>query len=82
MHFCEECGNMLLPTKKGKKLFCRVCKKEFNTAVEETEYKIKKKISKSQKTAMTAIIEEDVEHKTVTDDDRKAYEEYFLGSGE
>ena len=78
MEFCEECGNILLP--KNGALYCRVCKKEFKAkkAVIDS-YKIKKKITKDKKSQMTLIIEDHNEEQTITEDDRKAYEEYFVG---
>ncbi len=81
MEFCEECGNMLLP-KKGA-LFCRVCKKEFKAkqTVIDT-YKVKKKITKDQKRQMTPVIEDHDDEQIITEDDRKAYEEYFVSGGD
>jgi DNA-directed RNA polymerase subunit M/transcription elongation factor TFIIS len=81
MKFCEECGNMLLP-KKGV-LFCRICKKDFKSKEADINaYKIKKKVTKIQKSQITPIIEEEYETRIITEEDRKAYEEYFVGGGD
>jgi DNA-directed RNA polymerase subunit M/transcription elongation factor TFIIS len=81
MEFCEECGNMLLP-KKGT-LFCRICKKEFKVKQNVLDtYKVKKKTNKGQRRQLTQIIEDHDDEKIITEDDRAAYEEYFIGGGD
>ena len=83
MQFCEECGNLLLPRKKGKVLFCRVCKEEFKAkSGSADEYRIKRKYMKSKQQNMTAIIEEEYHNPRISAEDRKGLEDYFVGSGD
>ncbi|HMF31839.1 MAG TPA: hypothetical protein VKK79_10510, partial [Candidatus Lokiarchaeia archaeon] len=75
--FCEECGSLLLPKKKGNKkvLVCRVCEKEYPFDAAK-EYRIgHRKEPEAKKT--NAVIEEPEDRK-ISEEDREANEDYFM----
>lgn len=86
MKFCPECGNILLPKKGSTELFCRTCNKIIKVDVKKEkealeQYKRTKK-SKGKETEKkralkTAVIEEPVKVKSMTEDEREAYGELF-----
>ncbi len=84
MQFCDECDSVLLPKKKSKnELWCRICEKSFKIGKKEgkkLDYKIGHKISHTNR-AKTAIVEK-VVHKTITEGERRAHEDYFRGGGD
>lgn len=80
MRFCESCGNMLIP-KKGK-LYCKACDEEFEIGESREEYKIIKTIRHDDKEVAPIIIKEGIKGDRISDQDRKAFEEYFSGGEE
>ena len=80
MRFCPDCDNILIPRKK--KLYCKACDKEFNLdSNEQDEYKIVKTIKHDEKEIAPIIIKEGLKGDKISDQDRKAFEEFF-SSGE
>ena len=79
MRFCDSCGNMLIP-KKGK-LYCKACNEEFEIGESREEYKIIKMIKHDDKEIAPIIVKEGLKGDRISDQDRKAYEEFFT-SGE
>ena len=76
VQFCPKCNNILIP-KKGKNiLYCRACDLEFKFTSKE-EYKIIKKIQHSESEKAPIVVEEVELRKKISEDDRKAYEEFF-----
>ena len=81
MRFCDSCGNMLIP-KKGK-LYCKACDEEFDlNSDEQEEYKIIKTIKHDDKEIAPIIIKEGLKGDRISDQDRKAFEEFFSGGEE
>ncbi len=80
MRFCETCGNMLIP-KKGK-LYCKACDEEFEIGESQEEYKIIKMIKHDDKEVAPIIIKDGLKGDRISDQDRKAFEEYFSGGEE
>ena len=80
MRFCESCGNMLIP-KKGK-LYCKACDEEFEIGESREEYKIIKTIKHDDKEIAPIIIKDGIKGDRISDQDRKAFEEYFSGGEE
>ncbi len=91
MEFCPDCGNILLPKKRTKELFCRVCQKSF--PLDETKdnekfeqyRKVKKnkaKIDEKRRALKTAVIEKSEKSKSMTEDEREAYGELLEMSGD
>jgi DNA-directed RNA polymerase subunit M/transcription elongation factor TFIIS len=80
--FCPKCGNLLLPKRNKKVLFCRVCNEEIplehNKAVLE-KYKGNKgsKKSKDQRAYRTAIITDTSNVVAIEEEEREAYEDFF-----
>lgn len=80
MKFCPNCDNILIP--KNKKLYCKACEEEFNLDTSKTEeYKIIKTIRHDEKESAPIIIKEGLKGERISDQDRKAFEEFF-GSAE
>lgn len=76
VQFCPKCNNILIP-KKGKKiLYCRACDCEYKFTSKD-EYKIIKKIQHSESEKAPIIVEESERRKKISEDDRKAFEEFF-----
>lgn len=81
MRFCPDCDNILIPRKK--KLYCKACDKEFDLdSNQQDEYKIIKTIRHDEKEIAPIIIKEGLKGDKISDQDRKAYEEFFKGSEE
>ena len=78
MRFCEACGNMLIP--RNKKLYCKACDKEFEIGESQEEYKIIKTIKHDDKEIAPIIVKNKLSEDRISDQDRKAFEEYFTGS--
>ncbi len=71
---------MLIP-KKGK-LYCKACDEEFEIGESREEYKIIKTIRHDDKEVAPIIIKEGIKGDRISDQDRKAFEEYFSGGEE
>jgi len=78
MKFCPYCDNILIP--KNKKLICKACDEEFELDKEKDEYKIVKTIKHDEKEAAPVILRESIKGSRISDQDRKAFEEFFGGS--
>ena len=79
MDFCQDCGGILLPKKGKTELYCRVCDKTFKADKKSAEdYKIKSKITRSGQ-AKTAIIDKKISSTAISDEERRAFEDYFQG---
>lgn len=78
MKFCDTCGNMMIP--RNKKLWCKACNEEFEIGENQEEYKIIKTIRHDDAEIAPIIIKEGLKSGRISDQDRKAYEEYFTGS--
>ena len=80
MRFCPDCDNILIPRKK--KLYCKACDIEFDLdSNQQDDYKIVKTIKHDEKEIAPIIIKEGLKGDKISDQDRKAYEEFF-SSGE
>ncbi len=80
MRFCPDCDNILIPRKK--KLYCKACDMEFDLDTnQQDEYKIVKTIKHDESEIAPIIIKEGLKGDKISDQDRKAYEEFF-SSGE
>ena len=79
MQFCPDCESILLPKRNSKDLFCRVCNKTFKAEKGKADYKMQSKIEKDRIRAKTAIVEERRRSKSISDEERRAYEDYFMG---
>ncbi|MFX0104946.1 MAG: hypothetical protein ACFE75_05605 [Candidatus Hodarchaeota archaeon] len=80
MKFCPHCDNILIP--KNKKLYCKACEEEFDLDTSKTEdYTIKKSIRHDEKESAPIIVKERIKGDRISDQDRKAFEEFF-GSAE
>lgn len=91
MEFCPECGNILLPKKRTKELFCRVCQKGFtlDEKIDKDKFeqykKVKKnksKVDEKRRALKTAIIEKSEKSKSMTEDEREAFGELLEMSGD
>ena len=81
MRFCPDCDNILIPRKK--KLYCKACDKEFDLdSNQQDDYKIVKTIKHDEKEIAPIIIKEGLKGDKISDQDRKAFEEFFKGSEE
>ena len=81
MRFCPDCDNILIPRKK--KLYCKACDKEFELdSNQQDDYKIVKTIKHDEKEIAPIIIKEGLKGDKISDQDRKAFEEFFKGSEE
>jgi len=69
---------MLIP--KNKKLYCKACDEEFEIGESQEEYKIIKTIKHDDKEIAPIIVKEGLKGDRISDQDRKAFEEYFTGS--
>ncbi|MFX1257455.1 MAG: hypothetical protein ACFFAN_06335 [Promethearchaeota archaeon] len=80
MKFCDICGNMLIP-RKGK-LYCKACDEEFDLNKDQkNEYVVGKTIKHDEKEIAPIIVKEGIKNDKISDQDRKAFEEFF-SSGE
>ena len=76
MKFCPNCNNILFPRKK--KLYCKACNEEFDLDVKQKEeFKIVKKIRRDESDAEPIIVKEGQKKENISEEDRKAHEEYF-----
>ena len=81
MRFCPDCDNILIPRKK--KLYCKACDKEFDLdSNRQDDYKIVKTIKHDEKEIAPIVIKEGLKGDKISDQDRKAFEEFFKGSEE
>lgn len=81
MRFCPDCDNILIPRKK--KLYCKACDKEFDLdSNQQDDYKIVKTIKHDEKEIAPIIIKEGLKGDKISEQDRKAFEEFFKGSEE
>ncbi len=81
MRFCPDCDNIMIPRKK--KLYCKACDVEFDLDTnQQDEYKIVKTIKHDESEIAPIIIKEGLKGDKISDQDRKAYEEFFSGSEE
>lgn len=81
MRFCPDCDNILIPRKK--KLYCKACDKEFDLdSNRQDDYKIVKTIKHDEKEIAPIIVKEGLKGDKISDQDRKAFEEFFKGSEE
>ena len=76
--FCDTCGNMLIP--RNKKLYCKACEEEFEIGESQEDYKIIKTIKHNDAEIAPIIVKEGLKGDKISDQDRKAFEEYFTGS--
>ena len=74
MRFCPNCDNILIP--KNKKLYCKACDLEFELDKGEN-YKLVKTIKHDEKETAPIIVKEGLRGERISDQDRKAYEEFF-----
>jgi DNA-directed RNA polymerase subunit M/transcription elongation factor TFIIS len=74
MRFCPNCDNILIP--KNKKLYCKACDIEFELDKGEN-YKLVKTIKHDEKEAAPIIVKEGLKSERISDQDRKAFEEFF-----
>lgn len=82
MRFCPNCDNIIIP--KGGKLYCQACQEEFELPESnQNDFKIIKKIKHDDSAASPVVIKGDSVFKRskISDQDRKAYEEFFRGDG-
>jgi DNA-directed RNA polymerase subunit M/transcription elongation factor TFIIS len=81
MRFCPDCDNIMIPRKK--KLYCKACDKEFDLdSNQQDDYKIVKTIKHDEKEIAPIIIKEGLKGDKISEQDRKAFEEFFKGSEE
>ena len=74
MRFCPNCDNMLVPRKKT--LYCKVWNDEFNFRISKDDYNLITVLNQD-KNEMSPIIIKTPKRDRISEDDRKAYEEYF-----
>ena len=79
MMFCPVCESILLPKRNTDELFCRVCNKGFKPKKGQADYKMKSKIEKDRVRSKTAIVETRSTSQSISNDERKAFEDYFSG---
>ncbi|MHA1304886.1 MAG: hypothetical protein ACTSQE_03255 [Candidatus Heimdallarchaeaceae archaeon] len=77
MEFCENCGKMLIPQKKGKKrvLVCPRCKKEKEIK-DTSRYEIEEEVSHKSSELVDIIFEED--EKEISEAEKEARRERFV----
>ncbi len=76
MQFCPECEGLLIPKRNTTELFCRVCNKSFKPEG-QADYKMKSKIEKDRVRSKTAIVETRVYSQSISEEERRAFEDYF-----
>lgn len=77
MKFCPNCNNILFP--KNKKLFCKVCSKEYGIKnTEFSEYVIKRAIKHNEHELSPIIIRSMNNREKISHYYRKAFEDYFI----
>ncbi len=76
MKFCPDCENILLP--KGDKLYCKICDLYFKLDfIDKDDYVLEKIICHNEKEFTPLITKAPLEEDRITDEDRKAHEDYF-----
>jgi len=80
MEFCPECDGILLPKKGTNELYCRICKKTYK--MEDINKNLKNDYKITHKTvhkvsSKTAIMEVKEKTKAISEDERKAFEDFF-----
>lgn len=66
----------MIPIKGKNILLCRACDYEYKFTSKD-EYKIIKKIQHSESEKAPIVVEKSEMHKKISEDDRKAFEEFF-----
>jgi len=79
MQFCPECESILLPKRNSNELYCRVCKKTFKPDG-KTDYKMKSKIEKDRIRSKTAVVEDQRNSRSISEEERRAFEDFFMDS--
>ena len=82
MRFCPNCDNIIIP--KGGKLYCQACEEEFELPdKDQTEFKIVKRIKHDDSAESPIVIKGESAFKStkISNQDRKAFEEFFRGDG-
>ncbi len=80
MRFCPDCDNILLPVRDKMKIYCKACDKEFKLDPgQQADYKIVKTIRHEDSEVAPIIIKEVLKRDKISDQDRKAFEEFFSG---
>ncbi|MHA1148420.1 MAG: hypothetical protein ACTSR8_09255 [Promethearchaeota archaeon] len=81
MRFCPKCDNLLIP--KNQKFYCRVCNDWFNIESNaKNEYVLVKTIEHDEADFMPIIIKNSIGNYSISNEDRKAFEDYFKFKGE
>lgn len=75
MRFCPDCDNILIP--KNKKLYCKACEIEFEIDPNNNDYNIVKTIKHDDKEAAPIVVKKVLTNPKISDQDRKAFEEFF-----
>ena len=76
MRFCPECENLLII--RGKKLYCKACNSYFEIPSDfQNDSVLVKNINHSEREFEPVIIENKLEDNHISNEYRKAYEEYF-----
>ncbi len=75
MRFCPSCDNILIP--RNKRLFCKVCSKEFKLNPKTKDYTIIKTIKHEDKEFSPIVLRKGLKIDTISAQDRKAFEEFF-----
>ncbi|MHA1488429.1 MAG: hypothetical protein ACTSRI_02100 [Promethearchaeota archaeon] len=78
MRFCKKCNNILIP--RNNKLYCQACDEEFDLKDNKDDFKIIKKIRHDDAETAPIVSRESFKSKRISDQDRKAYEEFFNSS--
>ncbi len=77
MRFCPNCDNILLPRKK--KLYCNACNEEFDLDHKD-EYKMILTIKHDEIELTPVVVKEGLKNNKITEDDRKAHEDFFANN--
>lgn len=76
MKFCPDCDNILLP--RGDKLYCKVCNMFFKLdLIDKDNFVLEKTIHHNEKELTPIITKAPLEEDRITNEDRKAHEDYF-----
>ncbi|GAI83628.1 unnamed protein product, partial [marine sediment metagenome] len=62
---------------RNKKLYCKACEKEFEIDPNNNDYNIVKTIKHEDKEAAPIVIKTATARSKISDQDRKAFEEFF-----
>jgi DNA-directed RNA polymerase subunit M/transcription elongation factor TFIIS len=77
MQFCPICEALLIPRRGSTELFCRICNKTFKAVDGQADYKMKSKIEKDRVRSKTAVVESRSHTQSISEDERRAFEDYF-----